>query len=237
MTFWLIITVFFVRNTVALILQNDKDSRFLLIKAAVNVHVKEFGDNNSVESTLPALPSVASVMPVQHLEVPVRAETPPPGSTTESSTFVRNSMAARDPSEVTEKIVIMSNFHEIDSHARPHEPLLGVLSERLWSLPGFPAFAIFNLTSCLALVSLNQPTTFIMLIVCYIDVGIITFTGSALIDIRILRYLTRTFEFWFLQVNFSIFDRVETIPDHCTVCLFVCLFVCDPDLQRGHIRH
>lgn len=39
-----------------------------------------------------------------------------------------------------------------------------------------------------------------MLFICFGDVLLITVCGSALIDIRLLRSLARTFEFWFLHV-------------------------------------
>jgi hypothetical protein len=106
-------------------------------------------------------------------------------------------------------LAIASAFSvETDSSLRPHEPMLGICMERMWTSKGFAAFSVLSLASCLALVSLRQPTTYFMLGVCYADVILITICGSALIDMRILRCLARTFEFWFLQtvmfIGFSV---------------------------------
>ena len=98
--------------------------------------------------------------------------------------------------------------NELDSSLRPHEPMLGICMERVWTSSGFATFSVLSLASCLALVSLRQPTTYLMLAICYADVILITICGSALIDMRILRCLARTFEFWFLQtvmfIGFSV---------------------------------
>jgi hypothetical protein len=106
-------------------------------------------------------------------------------------------------------LAIASAFSvETDSSLRPHEPLLGICMERMWTSKGFAAFSVLSLASCLALVSLRQPTSYFMLGICYADVTLITICGSALIDMRILRCLARTFEFWFLQtvmfIGFSV---------------------------------